>query len=100
MDWINTPEYGTMYHDLPRSARFWWFLFAVGKDLAEKTRANACTCGGPLTPARATSRPFARGGGAVNSGASHRSSATRWPFASARRFSGDTSNSASKMKRP
>jgi len=35
-----------MYHDLPRTARFWSFLFAVDKDLAEKTRADACRCGG------------------------------------------------------
>ena len=27
-----------MYHDLPRTARFWSFLFAIDQDLAEKTR--------------------------------------------------------------
>ena len=27
-----------MYHDLPRTARFWSFLLAVDQDLAEKTR--------------------------------------------------------------
>jgi hypothetical protein len=37
-----------MYHDLPRTARFWSFLFAVDRDLAEKTRTNACPCGGRL----------------------------------------------------
>jgi hypothetical protein len=31
-----TAEYPTMYHDLPRSARFWSFLLAVDQDLASK----------------------------------------------------------------
>ena len=30
-----------MYHDLPRSARFWSFLRAVDQDLAEETRKKA-----------------------------------------------------------
>ena len=38
-----------MYHDLPRTARFWSFLLAVDQDLAEKPArkrvpaADACT---------------------------------------------------------
>jgi len=27
-----------MYHDLPRAARFWSFLFAIDQDLAETAR--------------------------------------------------------------
>jgi hypothetical protein len=37
-----------MYHDLPHTARFWSFLFAIDQDLAETTRQKACTCGGRL----------------------------------------------------
>ena len=37
-----------MYHDLPRTARFWSFLLAVDQDLAEEARKNACSCGGRL----------------------------------------------------
>ncbi len=37
-----TSECSNMSHDLPRTARFWSLLFAVDKDLAEKTRTNAC----------------------------------------------------------
>ena len=37
-----------MYHDLPHTARFWSFLFAVDQDLAETARKNACPCGGRL----------------------------------------------------
>ena len=46
-----------MYHDLPRSARFWSFLFAIDKDLAEKTRTNACPCGGRLHCANYLRKP-------------------------------------------
>jgi hypothetical protein len=46
-----------MYHDLPRTARFWSFLFAVDKDLAQKTRANACSCGGHLHCANYPRKP-------------------------------------------
>jgi hypothetical protein len=35
-----------MYHDLPRSARFWPFLLAIDQDLAETTRKAGCPCGG------------------------------------------------------
>ena len=34
MEWTNTPECSTIYHDLPCSARFWSFLFAVDNDLS------------------------------------------------------------------
>jgi hypothetical protein len=37
-----------MYHELPRGATFWLFLFAVDQDLAESAHANACPCGGRL----------------------------------------------------
>ena len=37
-----------MYHELPRTARFWSFLLAVDQDLAEETRRKACPCGGRL----------------------------------------------------
>ena len=37
-----------MYHDLPRSASFWLFLFSVDQDLAQSTRQRACSCGGRL----------------------------------------------------
>jgi hypothetical protein len=46
-----------MYHDLPRAARFWSFLFAIDKDLAEKTRTNACPCGGRLHCANYLRKP-------------------------------------------
>src|SRR5271167_3158505 len=37
-----------MYHDLPRTARFWWYLFAIDQDLANAIRKNGCSCGGHL----------------------------------------------------
>jgi hypothetical protein len=37
-----------MYHDLPRDASFWLFLFSIDQDLAERTRQRACPCGGRL----------------------------------------------------
>jgi hypothetical protein len=37
-----------MYHDLPRDASFWSFLFAIDQDLAEETRKKGCPCGGRL----------------------------------------------------
>jgi hypothetical protein len=46
-----------MYHDLPRAARFWSFLFAIDKDLAEKTRTHACPCGGRLHSANYLRKP-------------------------------------------
>ena len=46
-----------MYHDLPRDARFWSFLFAVDQDLAETARKNACQCGGRLHCANYPRKP-------------------------------------------
>jgi hypothetical protein len=37
-----------MYHELPRGATFWLFLFSVDQDLAQSARAKACSCGGRL----------------------------------------------------
>ena len=37
-----------MYHDLPRTARFWLYLLAIDQDLAETVRKNGCSCGGRL----------------------------------------------------
>ena len=50
-----------MYHDLPRDASFWTFLFSVDRDLAECTRQKACPCGGRLHSANYPRKP--RGGG-------------------------------------
>ena len=50
-----------MYHDLPRDASFWAFLFSVDRDLAESTRQKACPCGGRLHCANYPRKP--RGGG-------------------------------------
>ena len=46
-----------MYHDLPRTARFWSFLLAVDQDLAEETRKKACPCGGRLHSAHYLRKP-------------------------------------------
>ena len=54
---VTTAEYSTMYHDLPRTARFWSFLLAVDQDLAEETRKNACPCGGHLHSANYPRKP-------------------------------------------
>lgn len=37
-----------MYHNLPRAASFWLFLFTIDQDLAEALRKQACPCGGRL----------------------------------------------------
>ena len=37
-----------MYHELPRTARFWWFLFAIDQDFANEIRKGGCSCGGRL----------------------------------------------------
>jgi hypothetical protein len=37
-----------MYHELPRTARFWSVLLAIDHDLAETSRKNACPRGGRL----------------------------------------------------
>jgi hypothetical protein len=46
-----------MYHDLPGSASFWSFLFAIDQDLAETVRKNACSCGGRLHCANYLRKP-------------------------------------------
>jgi hypothetical protein len=46
-----------MYHDLPRTARFWSFLLAVDQDLAGETRKKACPCGGRLHSANYLRKP-------------------------------------------
>lgn len=46
-----------MYHDLPRSARFWLFLLAVDQDLAETARRQGCSCGGRLHCANYPRKP-------------------------------------------
>jgi hypothetical protein len=49
-----------MYHDLPRAAEFWSFLFEIDQDLAETTRQEGCRCGGRLHCANYPRQP--RGG--------------------------------------
>ena len=46
-----------MYHELPRTARFWSFLFAIDQDLAETTRKQGCPCGGRLHCANYPRKP-------------------------------------------
>ena len=46
-----------MYHDLPRNASFWAFLFSIDEDLAKKTRQEACPCGGRLHRANYPRKP-------------------------------------------
>jgi hypothetical protein len=46
-----------MDHDLPRTARFWSFLFAVDQDLAETARQEGCSCGGRLHSAHYLRKP-------------------------------------------
>jgi hypothetical protein len=50
-----------MYHDLPRDARFWQFLFSVDEDLARATKSRGCSCGGRLHGANYPRKP--RGAG-------------------------------------
>lgn len=49
-----------MYHELPRGASFWLFLFSIDQDLAETTCEKACPCGGRLHRANYPRKP--RGG--------------------------------------
>jgi hypothetical protein len=49
-----------MYHELPRGASFWQFLFSIDQDLAETARKRACPCGGRLHRANYPRKP--RGG--------------------------------------
>ena len=46
-----------MYHELPRTARFWLFLLAIDRDLAETVRKNGCSCGGRLHCANYLRKP-------------------------------------------
>jgi hypothetical protein len=46
-----------MYHDLPRGSRFWSFLFAIDRDVAETARKEACRCGGHLHCANYLRKP-------------------------------------------
>jgi len=46
-----------MYHDLPRGASFWRFLFSVDQDLAANVRNKGCACGGRLHAAHYPRKP-------------------------------------------
>ena len=46
-----------MYHDLPFTATFWWFLFTIDQDLANAIRENRCSCGGRLHSADYARKP-------------------------------------------
>jgi len=46
-----------MYHDLPRHASFWAFLFSIDDDLAKETRQKGCACGGHLHRANYPRKP-------------------------------------------
>ncbi len=55
-----------MYHDLPRTARFWWFLFAVDQNLADAIRKIGCPCGGRLHSADYLRNPCGVAGGLID----------------------------------
>ena len=46
-----------MYHNLPRNASFWAFLFSIDQDLANIARQKACPCGGRLHSAKYPRKP-------------------------------------------
>lgn len=46
-----------MYHELPRGASFWQFLFSIDQDLAETARKQPCSCGGRLHGAKYRRKP-------------------------------------------
>jgi hypothetical protein len=46
-----------MYHDLPRAATFWAFLFTIDQDFAETARNKGCPCGGRLHCANYLRKP-------------------------------------------
>ena len=48
-----------MYHNFPRDASFWAFLFSIDQDLAASTREKACPCGGRLHCANYPRKPRA-----------------------------------------
>jgi len=56
----SNPEYTALYHNLPRDASFWSFLFSIDQDLARTARQQACPCGGRLHSAKYPRKP--RGG--------------------------------------
>ncbi len=49
-----------MYHELPRGASYWLFLFSIDQDLANSTGKKACPWGGRLHRANYPRKP--RGG--------------------------------------
>lgn len=49
-----------MYHELPRGASYWLFLFSVDQDLADRMHKQRCLCGGRLHRANYPRKP--RGG--------------------------------------
>ena len=55
-----------MYHDLPFTARFWWFLFAIDQDLADAIRKIGCPCGGRLHSADYLRNPCGVAGGLID----------------------------------
>jgi hypothetical protein len=46
-----------MCHELPRGTSFWSFLLSIDQDLAERTRQQACPCGGRLHCANYPRKP-------------------------------------------
>jgi hypothetical protein len=46
-----------MYHDSPRAATFWAFLFTIDQDLAETAAKQPCRCGGSLHCANYPRKP-------------------------------------------
>ena len=46
-----------MYHNLPRHASFWAFLFSIDQDLANSARQQGCPCGGRLHSAKYPRKP-------------------------------------------
>jgi hypothetical protein len=46
-----------MYHDLPRTARFWSVLLLIDQEFAEEARKKACPCGGRLHCANYLRKP-------------------------------------------
>jgi len=46
-----------LYHNLPRHASFWAFLFSIDQDLANSARQQGCPCGGRLHSAKYPRKP-------------------------------------------
>ncbi len=53
----SNPEYSALYHNLPRHASFWAFLFSIDQDLANSARQQGCPCGGRLHSAKYPRKP-------------------------------------------